>query len=274
MRRYRQIPALVAAIVLLFAAVPLLAQPVSPTSRLPRAANAVMTVDVAKLMNSPLGKQMELQSKLASGYADRPLPIPATAKRIAIAALVLSTVGLVIAIRRPTREREAVFGLVLSILLLGFVAFRLATAPGFVDSAALEGEIAAWAIGQTGEVSQVTCPDAPPQASGAVFTCSVVGASGAEWEVAVTVHADSASLDHIGEIVGQEMKGAAVVDATVTGNARELKASGTLTGSNVGRGDNEALSLKSTFTATIPDLQPASARVQASSTATRSPSGR
>ena len=50
----------------------------------------------------------------------------------------------------------------------------------------------------------------------------------------LTLHADTPSLDRVGEIIGQPLKGAAVVDATVTGNARELKAAGTLTGSNVG----------------------------------------
>jgi hypothetical protein len=110
---------------------------------------------------------------------------------ILVAAFVLSVIGLVIAVRRPTRKREAVFGLVLSAILLGYLAFRIVTAPAAVDAAALEGEIGDWAVGQTGEVSQVTCPDTPPQATGAVFTCSVVGESGAEWEVAVTVGAGS-----------------------------------------------------------------------------------
>ena len=42
----------------------------------------------------------------------------------------------------------------------------------------------------------------------------------------LTLHADTPSLDRIGEIIGQPLKGAAVVDATVTGNARELQAQG------------------------------------------------
>jgi autotransporter translocation and assembly factor TamB len=128
-----------------------------------------------------------------------------------------------------------------------------------IDSAVVDGSYA----GREGQLTQlqIAGPDLNVTGQGTI-ALNESGTSN------LTVHADSASLDHIGEIVGQEMKGAAVVDATVTGNARELKASGTLTGSNVGRGDNEALSLKSTFTATIPDLQPASARVQASSTAT------
>ncbi|WP_374313538.1 DUF4333 domain-containing protein [Microbacterium sp.] len=114
---------------------------------------------------------------------------------VLVAALVLSLVALVVAIRRPTRKRRAVVALVLSAVLLGFLVFRIATAPGAVDASALESEIAAWALGETGEVSQATCPDTPPQATGAVFTCSVVGASGAEWEVAVTVQADSVTWE-------------------------------------------------------------------------------
>lgn len=82
-----------------------------------------------------------------------------------------------------------------TLLVLGFVALGLAAASGTVDSAALEGEIAAWANGQTGEVSQVTCPDSTPDAAGAVFLCSVTGANGAEWDVAVTVHADAVTWE-------------------------------------------------------------------------------
>ena len=84
----------------------------------------------------------------------------------------------------------------------------------------------------------------------------------------LTLHADTPSLDRVGEIIGQSLKGSLVVDATVTGNARELKAAGKLTGSNVGHGESEALSLTSTFAAAVPDLQWDRARVEANSTAT------
>jgi autotransporter translocation and assembly factor TamB len=84
----------------------------------------------------------------------------------------------------------------------------------------------------------------------------------------LTLHAESPSLDRIGQIVGQPFKGAATIDARITGNARELKAQGTLKGSNIGHGESEALSLASAFTATMPDLTPANATVQAQSTAT------
>jgi autotransporter translocation and assembly factor TamB len=84
----------------------------------------------------------------------------------------------------------------------------------------------------------------------------------------LTLHAESPSLDRIGQIVGQPIKGAATVDARVTGNARALQAQGTLKGSNIGHGASEALSLSSEFTATMPDLTPANVTVQARSTAT------
>ena len=115
-----------------------------------------------------------------------------------------------------------------------------------IDSAVVDGSYAA-REGQLKQL-QITGPDLNVTGQGTI-ALNESGASN------LTVHADTPSLDRVGEIVGQQMKGSAVVDATVTGNARELKASGSLTGSNIGRGNNEALSLKSTFTATVPDLR-------------------
>ena len=128
-----------------------------------------------------------------------------------------------------------------------------------IDSAVVDGSSA----GREGHLKQLQVTGADLNVTGqGTIALNESGSSN------LTFHADTASLERIGEIVGQEMKGGAVVDAVVTGNARALKASGTLTGSNIGRGDNEALSVKSTFTATMPDLEPARAQVQASSTAT------
>ncbi|HEX5110917.1 MAG TPA: translocation/assembly module TamB domain-containing protein [Vicinamibacterales bacterium] len=84
----------------------------------------------------------------------------------------------------------------------------------------------------------------------------------------LTVHAESASLERLGTFVSQPLKGSAVVDATVTGNATKLEARGTLKGSDVKYGDNGALSLASDFVATIPDLTPKQASVQAKSMVT------
>ena len=128
-----------------------------------------------------------------------------------------------------------------------------------LDSAVVDGSYAA-REGQLKQL-QITGPDLNVSGEGTI-ALNESGASN------LTIHADTPSLDRVGEIIGQQMKGSAIVDATVTGNARELKASGSLTGSNVGRGNNEALSLKTTFTATVPDLQIEQARLQASSTAT------
>jgi autotransporter translocation and assembly factor TamB len=84
----------------------------------------------------------------------------------------------------------------------------------------------------------------------------------------LTLHADSASLEEIGKLVNQPLSGIAKLDATVTGNRRELKATGTLTGNGLKYGENGALTVSSQYTATIPNLDAASARVTADTHAT------
>jgi len=63
-----------------------LGEATSVAQRLPRTGNALITLDVAKLLDSPLAKAESWQSKLMSGYADRPLAIPATARQVAMTA--------------------------------------------------------------------------------------------------------------------------------------------------------------------------------------------
>jgi len=82
------------------------------------------------------------------------------------------------------------------------------------------------------------------------------------------LHADSPSLDQIGKIVGTPLTGIAKVDATVTGNRKELQASGNFTGDGVKYGDNGALTVSTNFSATVPDLRAADARVNATTHAT------
>jgi cytoskeletal protein CcmA (bactofilin family) len=83
------------------------------------------------------------------------------------------------------------------------------------------------------------------------------------------LHAETPSLDRLGRVFGQnDLKGAATVDATVTGNGQELKASGMLDGSNLGVGENTALDLDSMFDVTLPQLEPADATVHAKTNAT------
>jgi hypothetical protein len=128
-----------------------------------------------------------------------------------------------------------------------------------INSAVIDGTYA----NREGQLKQLSIsgPDVNVTGQGSI-ALNETGASN------LVLHAESASLERVGEIVGQPLKGAAIVDATVTGNARELKADGTLTGSNIGHGENEALSLTSTFSVAVPDLTPEQARIQANSTAT------
>lgn len=81
-------------------------------------------------------------------------------------------------------------------------------------------------------------------------------------------HAESPSLDRVGRLLAVPLKGSAIVDATMTGNAGELTTKGSLTGSNVGYGESEALSLTSDFAVTVPNLTPEAATIQAKTMAT------
>jgi hypothetical protein len=66
---------------------------VAPADRLPPGCNAVMLVDVARLVESPWGKQNDLRAKLGARYGGRPLPVPGNAKRVAVGAK-LNPIGL------------------------------------------------------------------------------------------------------------------------------------------------------------------------------------
>ena len=51
----------------------------------------------------------------------------------------------------------------------------------------------------------------------------------------LTLHLETPALDRLGRIAGYpDYKGGAIVDAKVTGNGQELKATGMLDGSNMG----------------------------------------
>ncbi len=128
-----------------------------------------------------------------------------------------------------------------------------------IDTAVLDGKYA----NRTGEINQITVkgPDVNVQGQG-TLALNDTGASNMQ------LHVESASLDHLGEIVGRPLKGAAVVDATLTGNGTELKAAGTLTGSNLGYGAGEALNVQTKFSVAVPELTPAKSVVQAESHAT------
>jgi len=81
----RLVAALLGVVVL---SAPALAETASLAARLPKGANAVLTIDVEKLVQSPVGKGLGLQSKMLAGSAERPLAVPASAKGVAIGALI------------------------------------------------------------------------------------------------------------------------------------------------------------------------------------------
>jgi hypothetical protein len=128
-----------------------------------------------------------------------------------------------------------------------------------IDTAVIDGRYA----NREGQINQLAVdgPDLKLQGQGAL-ALNDTGASNMQ------VHLETPALERLGELVGQPLKGAALVDARLTGNARQLQVTGTLNGSNIGHGTNEALSLGTTFTAVIPNLTPAEAQVQADTHAT------
>ena len=128
-----------------------------------------------------------------------------------------------------------------------------------IDSAVFDGTYAN-RVGQLNQFS-IVGPDANVNGTGTI-ALNDTGASN------MNVHAESPSLDRIGELIGQPIKGAATVDAKITGNGRELQAAGTLKGSNVGHGNNEALNLDTTFTVRVPELRAVDAALDAKSKAT------
>ncbi|HVZ21207.1 MAG TPA: translocation/assembly module TamB domain-containing protein [Vicinamibacterales bacterium] len=128
-----------------------------------------------------------------------------------------------------------------------------------IESAVVDGRYA----NRAGVINQlsVTGPDVTLMGQGPVDLTDI-GSSN------LTVHLETPSLDRIGQIVGQPLTGGAVVDATVNGNGHELDVTGTLTGSNLGEGNNNALAMTSNFDVTVPALDAKQATVHANNNAT------
>lgn len=108
-----------------------------------------------------------------------------------VTAFILAIIGLVIAVRRPTKKRESIFALVVSSLMLIFIVVFTVVTANQLDVPTLEGEIESWATAQTGDVLDVTCPRNPPSAVGDVFTCSGTGSTGSNYVIKVTMLEDS-----------------------------------------------------------------------------------
>jgi translocation and assembly module TamB len=84
----------------------------------------------------------------------------------------------------------------------------------------------------------------------------------------ISFHAGTPSLAEIGKLVDQPFAGIATVDGTLTGNRRELQASGHLIADAVAYGDVTALTVSTDYTVKIPDLTFAQASMSADTAAT------
>ena len=75
---------------------------------------------------------------------------------------------------------------------------------------------------------------------------------------------EAINIPELAKLAGQQgIGGSATVEGTVTGNRASLTTTGTLDGSNLSYNDNNALDLNSRYTITIPNLDVAKARVEA-----------
>jgi autotransporter translocation and assembly factor TamB len=129
-----------------------------------------------------------------------------------------------------------------------------------IDTATVDGKYVAQVADLT--TLQVSGRDLRVDASGRV-------ALDRTSESGLKYHIDATDLAALARLAGQEsVVGAATLDGTVTGNAASLRTTGTLNGSKVGHGDNQALDLNSTYTVTVPDLTFQQARVEADASAT------
>jgi autotransporter translocation and assembly factor TamB len=143
----------------------------------------------------------------------------------------------------------------------GHVTLAGSEVAGFtIDSADIQGQYA----NRRGNLRQASVkgPDIDVQASGPI-ALDQSGQSNVKYHVAAT------NLENLGKLVNQPgLKGSAILDGTLTGNASSLKLTGTLDGSNLGYENNKALDLNSKYTVTVPDLDVVRANVQAETNAT------
>jgi len=129
-----------------------------------------------------------------------------------------------------------------------------------IDTAAVEGKYAS----QIGDITKfdITGPDLKANATGRL-------ALDRSSQSNLKYHVEAISLPELAKLAGQtDVKGAAILDGTVTGNAAALQTKGTLNGSNVAYGANGALDLNAQYTVDVPDLDVAKARVQSTAAAT------
>ncbi len=127
-----------------------------------------------------------------------------------------------------------------------------------IDTAAIDGRF----DGATARLNQVAVkgPDLNVQAKG---TMGVAAGTSSDLQY----HVDTPTLDRIGTILGQPLRGAVVADGTITGPREQMAIDATVKGSNVGRADASALTLDSRLRVLVPNLDFAAANVDTTTTA-------
>ena len=142
----------------------------------------------------------------------------------------------------------------------GHVSLTPSTVGGLkIDKVSVDASYA----NQVGEVRQLTLsgPDVKAEASGRV-ALDQSSASDLKYRI------DAINIAELARLAGQEaIGGSATLEGTVTGNRSALKTAGTLDGSKLSYRENNVLDLNSKYTVTVPDLQLANAKVEATTEA-------
>ena len=129
-----------------------------------------------------------------------------------------------------------------------------------IETAAVDGAYA----NEIADVKQFTLtgPDVKANATGRVALNTTAQSN-------LKYHVEAINVAELARLAGQEeVGGSAVLDGTITGNRAALTTTGTLDGSKLSYKTGSALDVNSTYTVTMPDLQAARARVEATTSAT------
>ncbi len=129
-----------------------------------------------------------------------------------------------------------------------------------VESADIQGKYGS----QVGDIAKfnVAGPDVKANATGRV-------ALDRSSQSNLKYHLEAINLPELAKLAGQtNVRGAAILDGTLTGNAAALQTTGTLNGSNVGYGTSNALDVNAQYTVAVPELDFAKAKVQSTADAT------
>ena len=144
---------------------------------------------------------------------------------------------------------------------------RVTLGPSLVGSVQIAGgEIEGRYAGEIADITRlhVDGPDVKLDASGRL-------ALGRTATSDLKYHINAPDITEVGRIAGHGehdgLEGAVDLEGTVTGNAASLQTSGTMSGNGLAYGNNKILDLDGNYDVTVADLDFATARVQATSTA-------